>query len=229
MTTTTRRRVLVASLLVAGALGAGCNVLSLPFFVFGPEPKREAELLKLAADDKKQPVRVAILVSNGGEIKLEFMRAEYQLADLLGRQLTELCKYNGENVTVVPARKVEEFKSAHPEWNRGELELAEIGRRLKADYVVFVAINSITMYETGSLKELFRGQLNANVSVLNVNQPDDGVRSDVFRDLFPEEGPVPVGIDKQPDQFRQEFLTHAAKKLSWFFTSHPTRDSYDGK
>jgi hypothetical protein len=229
MTTSTRRRMLVVSLLLAGALGTGCNILSLPFFLFGPEPKREAELLKLAADDKKLPVKVAILASNGLETRPEFLQADRQLADLLGRQLTELSKYNGENVLVLSPRKVEEFKSAHPNWYRGEIELAEIGRRLKVDYVIYLEINSLSLYEKGSLNELFRGQADVKVAVVNVNQPDEGPKSKDFYDVYPEEGPVPVGIDKQPHQFREEFLNHAAKKLAWFFVAHPTRDTYDGR
>jgi hypothetical protein len=227
MTTYWRRRLLLASLILAVALGTGCDILSLPFFLFAPEPKREAELLKLASADKTKQVKVAILASNGLEVRPEFLRADYQLSEFLAHHLKELCQYNKENVVILSPRKVEEFKNSHPNWNRGEMELAEIGRLLKADYVISMEINSLTLYEEGSLKELFRGQADIRVMVVNVNEPDEGPKWKDFHDVYPEEGPAAAGIDKQPQQFREEFLNHAAKKLAWFFTAHPTRDSYN--
>src|SRR5262249_7495442 len=143
MTTYWRRRLLLGSGMVALALGAGCDIFALPFFLFAPEPKREAELLKLASAGKTQQVRVALLAANTLEMRPEFLRADYQLSDLLAHRLVELCQYNRENVVVLSPRKVEEFKNAHPNWNRGEMELAEIGRLLKADYVINLEIQSL--------------------------------------------------------------------------------------
>ena len=39
---TTRRKILLAMVFVSMCLGMGCDPMSLPFFLFGPEPKKEA-------------------------------------------------------------------------------------------------------------------------------------------------------------------------------------------
>ena len=39
---------------------------------------------------------------------------------------------------------------------------------------------------------------------------------------FPSaQGPVPVAIDTQPTQFRQAFLTHVARQLTYYFAMYP--------
>src|SRR5262245_9079924 len=71
MAATWRRWCLLGVFLTA-ALGSGCNILSLPFFIFGPEPKIEAKLHKLASDEKDKEVKVVILAYSGLETRPEF-------------------------------------------------------------------------------------------------------------------------------------------------------------
>src|SRR5262245_27140999 len=87
MTATTRRWVLAASLIVATALGTGCNLLQLPFFLLAPEPKKEASLKRIASDDKHKEVSLVLVAYNGLEIRPELIQADRQLTELLGKHL----------------------------------------------------------------------------------------------------------------------------------------------
>ena len=68
MTATRRSRVwmglVLAALTFVLVTSSGCNMLSIPFFLFGPEPKIEASLKKLAAKERDKLVRVVVLVTN---------------------------------------------------------------------------------------------------------------------------------------------------------------------
>ena len=227
MSVTRQRSILAGCLLLALACGTGCNVLSVPAFLFGPESKRDAELKKLAADDKEKEVRIVILTYAGLETRPEFLRVDRELTGMLVRWLEQGFTYNKERVTIVPPRQVEKFKDENPKWQT--MDLVEIGknRNFDADYVVYLEINSLTLYEAGSGNQLYRGRTKISVAVADVNKPEEDPVKKEFSSEYPSEakGPVPVG-DSSLQEFRQAFLNHVTKKLSWNFTSHPTDSEY---
>src|SRR5437588_5737514 len=104
------RRGFLAILGAAAALSAGCQASTMAYFLF-PEAKHEAEMKKIAADDKKE-VRVAILTySPELQTTPELIQADRALSEVLAAKLRELCETNSENVTIINPHKVEEFKS----------------------------------------------------------------------------------------------------------------------
>ncbi len=222
------RRALAAAIILASCLGTGCNLALLPMLLFGPEPKMPPKLKKLASDDKKKEVKVVLLAYNGLETRPELIQADRQLCELLAKSLKEQFKANEENVTIVPPRKVEEYKNNHPDWHRDLDLVSQVGRHFKADYVIHLEINSLTLFDKGSVNQLYRGNTQIDVSVVDVNKPDESPEHETFSHLYPSEGkgPVPVG-DVTQEQFRHAFLTAVAKKLSWYFTGHATQFEYD--
>jgi hypothetical protein len=205
----------------------GCDPGSLAYF-FMPEAKHPAEMKRLTTEDNAKEVRVVILVSNGNALDLrrELLQSDRQLAESLARQLVELCKTNEEKIAVVSPRKVEEFKNSHPRWN--VLDDREIGRFFHADYVIEVTINALSLFEKGSANQLYRGQANLSVALVDVNNPGAPPEQREFSCVYPSDakGPVPVGSDSGPLQFRQAFLGYVAKRLSWFFSPYPPREGY---
>jgi hypothetical protein len=218
------RRSGLGFLLAAAALCTGCSASTLLYFLC-PENKHQPEMKQLAADDKKE-VRVAILTySPLLEARPEFIQADRQLSQEFARTLRQLCEENGENVTIVNPRKVEEFKSNHPSWH--ELpDLGEVGKKFKADYLIYVEINSLSLYEAGSANQLYRGHASLAVQLIDVNKPDESVGPRQFSCTYPDaKGPLPVE-DAPAGEFRQAFLGHVAKKLAWCFTASPIREQY---
>jgi hypothetical protein len=221
--TTIPRRGFLAILGAAAAVCTGCQASTMAYFLF-PEAKHEAEMKKLASEDKKE-VRVAILTfSTDLETRPELIQVDRQLTEMLARKLRELCEANSENVTIVNPHKVEEFKSSHPGW-RQEPNLAEIGRQFKADYLIYIEIGSIAMYEKGS-PNLYHGQANLSVQLVDVHKPEDAPLPKQVSFVYPDaKGPIPID-DMQPMEFREKFLTFLTTKLARNWTAIPIRDTY---
>ena len=85
MAATWRRR-FVAVLVLAAFLPAGCNMLAVPFFLFGPEPKIEPSLRSIAPKDKEKDRKVVVLTySNNIEMRPELLRADRDITNHIDR------------------------------------------------------------------------------------------------------------------------------------------------
>jgi hypothetical protein len=223
MTIQGRCRHLTGLMLVAALATTGCNMLALPFFLIpGMEPKIEAKC-KLAAEDKEKEVKVIILASCGLETRPEFLRVDRDLSRMVAMNLQEAFKKNKEKVTLVPISQIEKYKDEHPNWH--SLDPEEIGKHFKADYVINLEIDSISLYEQGSSNTLFRGRTEISLAVVNIKQPKEGpIYKEEYTCEYPRaKGPIPAG-DSNPAQFRQRFLGVVARELSWRFTAHLVDD-----
>lgn len=208
--------------LFAVALCGGCDPATMAYFLM-PETKDAPELRRLASDDKKKEVRVAILTHTQLETRPELIQADRQLAENLAKQLRERCAENKEKVTILPTRRVEEYKNAHPRWH----DPLEVGRELKVDYVIYLEINSLSLYEKGNSNLLYRGRASISVALVDVNHPDDNPEQTEITAEYPSEarGPIDASMDTSPMQFRAAFLTYVSKRLSWCFTGHSKRET----
>jgi hypothetical protein len=219
------RRGLWSGLCLLALGAAGCNILEVPFFLFGPEPSVPAQLQKLASEDKEKEVSVLILASTGLETRSELVRADRDLVMLLTKHLREGCKYNQEKVKVISSSKVERFQNDHPDWQKWDLP--EIGSHFKADYVIYLEISSLSLYEKGSLNQLFRGRAAIDVSLIDMKHPDEPPQKKYFTGQYPTDARPPVEVgESNPMEFRRAFLDYVAKQISWYFTSHPTDQDY---
>lgn len=214
-----------AVLCVVAVAGPGCNVLAFPVFVLMGMNSKEDPPCKLASKDKEKEVQVVILASTGLETRTEFLRVDRELTSLLARHLTQGFKDNKEKVKLVSARKVDQFKDEHPNWKT--MDLVKIGDYFDADYVIHLDILSISLYEPRSANQLFFGRAEIDVRVVDVNEPDeDPIFRKVYLTEYPKtRGPIPVG-DGSPTQFKQTFLDHVSRQLSWYFTAHPYDDEF---
>jgi hypothetical protein len=225
---TIRRRLLisVALLLVGVASSVGCNILQMPFFLLGPEDRQPPLLKGLTADKKDRDINVVVLTYEGLETRPEFLRADRDLNNLVVKQLRDAFKANGEKVKIVTPGKVEEFKNTHPDWKK--LDLAEIGQHFDADYVIYLEVGSLSLYQPGSRNTLFHGRAELTINLVDVNHPDDGPESKELTVTYPNDsvgGAVSVD-DKTPQAFKAEFYTRLATQVAWHFTAHLTSDDY---
>jgi hypothetical protein len=203
----------------------GCSPSS--FYFFLPEDRVDPVMRKLANDDNKKEVRVVILAySNRLETRSELIGAERDLSREFARKLQEGCRTNSESVVIVNPRKVEDFKSSHPRWF--EIGLADIGRHFKADYVIYLEINNLSLFNKADMNSQYRGHVDMTVSLVDVNKPDESPDHKEFTCSYPSEAKaIPVDADTPAPQFREEFFAFIAKKLSWYFTEHLPREGYN--
>jgi hypothetical protein len=211
--------------LVVAACAAGCNPGSMAYF-FLPENKVDPEVHRLASEDPKKEPRVVILTYTGvASLPAELIQADQQLSFLLAKALREACEANKERLTIVNPAKVEEFKNSHPAWYQSDLR--DVGRYFRADHVVYLEINHLTLFDKVNLNMLYKGHADLTVSVVDVNHPDETPERKELSVTYPSEAKaIAVDAETTPAQFRQVFLKHVAKKLSWCFTAHLPREDY---
>jgi hypothetical protein len=223
MTRTGRRGWLVALGLLAAA-APGCSPSMLYFLL--PENKTEAEMCRLADKDNKKEVRVVIMTySDRLETRQELLGAERDLTQQFAAKLREGCETNNERVVIVNPRKVEEFKSGHPGWTSADLP--EIGRHFKADYVIYLEVNRLSLFNKADMNTQYKGHVEISVTLVNVNNPDGPPDRREFVCSYPSDArAIPVDSDTPVSKFREAFLAHIAKRLSWYFTEHLPREGY---
>jgi hypothetical protein len=218
---------LIAGVFVAAGLTTGCNLLSLPFFLFGPEPRTDAEMKQIGSKEKRDEVTVLVLTYAGAETRPEFIKVDRDLAARIAEEMRAAFQYNSEKVKVVSTSKVEKFKQEHANWQT--MELADIGKRFNADWVVYVELDNetLSLYERGSAREMYRGHADYTVTLLNVHDPEEGTKRKQFSYTYPKDDRGIQASDTTALLFKQKFLDQIARKVAWCVTSHPTRDGYE--
>jgi hypothetical protein len=220
----TRERLRLAGLLVAAAfLTTGCSVLQLPFFLMRGEPKIDAMLVPLA---EKGEAKILILTAAPPSIDTDFIRIENELTSKVVMHLKRLCEENKEEITFVSSSKVDKFKDEHPNWAT-DLDLVEIGKKFEADYVVYLDIETISMYEKGTGSYMYRGRSEIAVQVHAVKDEDaEPIYETVTIEYPPSDLGAVASDEARPADFRQRFLDHMARKVAYLFTAHTTREEF---
>ena len=214
------RRAVWATL--AAVLTVGCSPLTTIGFLLHRNERVPAEVPlkpKEAADgSKKEEVTVALLVSpQPGSASVEFAGAERELASMMAKMLPEMAKGGKQKVAVVPPSKVDTFKMHNPNWRT--IRAAEIGKKLGADFVLDITLGPVSVYQPGSLKNLYQGKTEVSVEVYDVADPVAEPQHYVHPFSYPKTGfkdatEVPIG------QFRMEFLTRLSRELCLKHVEH---------
>jgi hypothetical protein len=207
--------------LLGAVLCAGCDVASLTYFLL-PENREDPEYRPLLIKDKDRGIKVAILIYTPLEVQTSFVQLDRQLGEMLAEELRSLSEANRQKIQVVPAQVVEAFKNSHARWQT--MDTAEIGRSLRADYVISLEINKFSLVEPGTSGMLLRGHAQVSATLVDVAHPDDTPLPREVPYVYPAEGPMQSEFDLDRNTFRQKYLGHLARRLSYLFLAHPKRD-----
>jgi hypothetical protein len=214
-----RRRTILLSLW-GSILIVGCSFPQSLYFIM-PEAKDPADLKRLADPDGKKEVKVVLWTYMALDPREEFIQADRRLAAMLAEELHRLSEENKEKVTIVRPNLVEQYKSRHSNWQA--LEPAKVGHDFNADYVVSLEINKLSLYEPKANQQIYRGQTEILVSVVDMKNPDEPQQKE-FTDRYPTEARGDMTpLDITPYQFRDKFLEHVAKRLAFYFVDHKRR------
>jgi ABC-type uncharacterized transport system auxiliary subunit len=211
-----RRRVFRLSLWGAILL-AGCSFPQALYFIM-PESREPAELKRLAGEDGKKEAKVVLWTYMGPDPREEFIQADRHLATMLAEEIRKLSDENKEKVTIVRPNLVEQYKNQHDNWRFMDLE--KVGEYFKADYVISLEINKLSLYEPKS-NQLYRGQTEILVNVFDMKQPGEPLQK-LFTDRYPSEPHLDF-MDVNPMVFRDQFLRHVAQRLVFYFVDHQKR------
>jgi hypothetical protein len=178
--------VLLATLpivLLVGLVLPGCNVARFGAYVFAP---RDNEMIDAEYDDLAgQTVAVVAYVPRRVEFEYPTVRADiiYTVSAELRRRV--------DGAELIPPQDVVDWQDSQLHW--ADLDRAEIGRRLGAERLVFIALHEFSTREPASVN-LFRGRATAEVSVYDA--AGSGEQACVWRIdepvriVYPESGPV---------------------------------------
>ena len=169
---------------------------------------------------------MAVLASSNLPVSDQLTRVDRELSARVVKHLGDLCMHNKENVEVLTVNVVERDKTTHPDWDH-PLDLVQIGKDLKVRYVVYLEINSLSLYEPKSNHQIYQGETDIKVTLVNSRKPDDLPETDECHERYPNT-PIDTFDDPNPIAFRSKFLDHVAEKIAWKFTSHSPEKDYCG-
>ncbi len=203
----------------AASLVVGCNPQTLNFLLMPfVDDKEPPKLCKLASPDKKE-VTVAIVTTFANlETRPEMLPIESDLSDRLAADMRKRAAANKEKIKFVPTAKV---RSLMNQTAGNTLSPREIGRKLKADFVINLEINSISLYEKGSFNQLFRGKTEIAITCVELGKPsEEATHQEIYVHEYPgARGPIDVG-NSSVLEFRTKFLDVIAQDIARYFIAY---------
>jgi hypothetical protein len=208
-------------------LSIGCNPQSLSMLLMpfngdnGVEPE-----YKLFAKDKE--ITLAILCNfTRPDFQPDLQPAETELADLTAQALRKRCAENKHKIKIVPSAQVrsQQLKMRLAE---GEPTPVELGKSLKADYVLDLTILSISLYEKLHHPPMYRGktELAVNLYKVDVKDGEHRVFNKDYARIYPEgSGPIDAGSMALPT-FRRGFLSKVGIDITKMFIAYAPDESH---
>ena len=159
------------------------------------------------------------------EIHPALQPADAELADQLAHALRKRCLENKHKIKIIPSAQVrsEQLKQ---QLAGGIVNPVDIGKSLKADFVIDLTINSFSIYEKNYHPPMYRGKTDIAVGLYEV-EVKDGEHKVFFKEfprLFPAgSGPI-VADSMSPSTFRPKFLAVVANDVAKLFLSYPPEE-----
>ena len=197
------------ALALAVLLTAGCSPFTALFFLFMlPPPKIDAQCTAL----EKQTVVVMSYASHGAQF--QYPGIDNDLAKGVVRELRD----NVKGIKLADPNEVRTWRDEH-----SDFELTDVGREFKATRVVYLEIESFTLFEQQS-SLLYRGSAKVHVQVADMEKDGEIVWETFLEVLFPPSRPIP-SQDMSQQKFRALFMQFVTRRLSHnFFSYRPEED-----
>jgi hypothetical protein len=205
---------------LAAVFTLGCNPLSTISFLTQSDPTKPAEypLVFEKGPKKGKEVVVAVFVSSAPGIGPVFAGSEGKLASDIARKLPEMAKENKQKLVVIDPAQVNQFKMRNPTWK--QMHQSEWGKKLNVDFVLDIQLDKMSLYQPGSLNQLYEGSADVTVDVYDVDAgPAEPKYNYVYVFKYPRAGmqdatTIPV------TRFKQEYLEHLAAEISMKHVTH---------
>jgi hypothetical protein len=225
-----KARIGMLALLPTLATLFGCEILA-PFYlaaIMMGYDQRVPPAFEFPEDAK----RIVVVTYTDLSTQTEFGHVDQELNDVLSRMLFQgfdqpknALTEKKRGIQVIKASKVAKWQDEHHDWT--SMDPAEIGKALKADYVIYVEVGKLTMYEDGPSQILYRGHADVTLSVVRVENEEVVLPSETVSIYYPKDRPIPVSGDIPPTKFRREFIRRMAERLSWYFLPHESGEEFE--
>jgi hypothetical protein len=200
-------------------MSLGCNPQTLSFLAMPWSDNKMDPDYKLFAQDKELTV---VILSNFAHPQLhpDLQPAEMELAEKVATAMRERCSANKHKLKIVPYAEVRGYQVK--QWVEGNPNPLQVGKKFKADFVIDMSIQSLSLYEKRSSPPLFRGQAEISVNLFKVDVKD-GDHKVFNKDYRGEGSPTPFDAGStSPATFRASFLSKMARDISKMFIAYPT-------
>ena len=201
-------RLLRAACLGTAVLLPGCAQFVLLGLLIGGPPHIEPDFDRETGDSLVgSESKVAVICYADPKIKLKYSKVDVEVATYV----TRLMQIN--RINVIEPDMVRAWLDAHPDWETA----AEVGRALKADYVIEIEIRDFDLYEPHSTT-LFRGRTTAylNTYKLHGDKPAERVFSRDVNFMFPTKVPRSA-YESTELAFKREFLSRLGEEIGFMF------------
>jgi hypothetical protein len=209
---------LAAVLLTLVIVNAGCAPISTlgfllnPFFPDGDEPP-----CPLTVKDKES--KVVFLCAHENDVpSLDFRGADEAVCKQLVTILKERYKENKDKIKIVPVSEVYTYLRQHKDWITQSKQ--DIARHFDADYLVYVELGPMALYGPGSQRTLYRGNVQYQVTAIDVHAPDGDVK---FNQPGSVTTPEEASTDTNDAAFKAKFYNRIAKDLAKYFSLAPSQ------
>jgi hypothetical protein len=207
----------LATSLVLSAGGCAVNVLAIPYFLMGGEPRIQPPV-KLC-EKKKDTKRVLVLAFADTGIQWGYQSVDDELTGLLVSEILQ----GDKRIEVVPEQTINEWKDRNANWI--DRDPQTIGEHFDVDYVLFVEVTSFSLNTTRN-QYLLQGHSDVLFKVWDVNK-ETLAFSDVLEKDFPSNRSVELQNVSSEEQFRRLFLRRIARELSWYIVPHQAADEIE--
>ena len=209
-------------LLLGSPLLTGCSIFA-PFYfaaiMMGYDTRMPPQF-EFPEDAK----RIVVITYTDLETQMEMGRLDREINELVSRRLFEGFGDDEDKPEIILARKVAEWQDRHPDWE--DYDPAEIGRQLKADYVIYLELSELSLFEDGASKSLYHGQVEVAISVIRCEDGELAFAKDVLAIEIPRGRPIPAS-EMPFRKFRRYFVSEIARRISWYFLPHDRTEEYD--
>jgi len=209
----------------------GCHPISLFSLLTGDGLTTPAAWEFAPVKGKKGPILVAIVASHEVGFHQELAGLAGMLETELWSRLAEGFRHDKSRLQFLRHDKVAKWKDTHENWR--SLRPQEMAESLGVDYVIYVSLENVTLYEEGSRRTLYRGKADVNVVMAKAGGEDsndfDGVPLETsFNFQFPKGGvPRVVDNDNPLSRFRKEFVRALAVQISWQWLPRDRGDEFN--
>src|ERR1700686_920156 len=176
---------------------------------------------KLFAKDKE--ITLALLVnfapSERSQYSPDIQAAPAELAELTKDAFRKRCEENKHKLKIIPDAQVRSEEARQRQMTGGYVSPVELGKGLKADFVLDLTISSFSLYAKNPSPPMYRGKADLAITLFRMNTKADESHKAFFKDftrLYPRDDPIDAS-STAPPAFRRSFLLKVANEVTKTF------------
>jgi hypothetical protein len=206
-------------------VSAGCSPQMLSMMVMPFTDNNIPPEYHLFKQEKEISFAVVSSFANA-QLHPDLIGADDELGDQVTSAFRNRCQKNGHKIKLIPSAQVrsEVLKQRQAD---GVVRPVEIGKALKADYVLEITVHSFGIYEKNHQPPMYRGNTNLGVNLHKVEVKDNEDHK-LFGKEYPRIYPAttgPILADGTSSSFfRTRFLTAVANDISKMFLAYPPEE-----